>query len=407
MQSPALSRRQVWSAVLSMSLCAFALVASEFMPVSLLTPIAHDLSLREGAAGQAISVSGFFAVLTSLSISSATSRFDRKLVILALTALMVLSDTLVAFAPNYAILMSGRAILGVAIGGVWSMSTAVVMRFTARDFVPRAIAILQGGSALATAVAAPLGSFLGGLVGWRGAFFSVVPLALIAMAWQAISLPQMPTQTELTKPRRVWDLLSSKKIACGMGAVGLLFAGQFALFTYLRPFLESVTRVDVALLSTTLLCIGVCGLMGTIFVGVILKRSLFATLTVIPLVMSSVAVALVEYGRWIEVVLPVLACWGLFATSAPVGWFTWLAKTLPNDAEAGGGLMVAVIQLAITVGATLGGYVFDGYGYRSTFHVSVLLLLLAALVTFVLGHSRRSSAARLSTKAGVVGTPAD
>ncbi|MEK8044322.1 MFS transporter, partial [Burkholderia contaminans] len=52
-----------WGAVLAMSLGAFALVASEFMPVSLLTPIAGDLHVSEGQAGQAISVSGAFALV--------------------------------------------------------------------------------------------------------------------------------------------------------------------------------------------------------------------------------------------------------------------------------------------------------------------------------------------------------
>lgn len=55
-----------WSAVLAMSLGAFALVSSEFMPVSLLTPVAKALQISEGQAGQAISISGVFAVLTSL-----------------------------------------------------------------------------------------------------------------------------------------------------------------------------------------------------------------------------------------------------------------------------------------------------------------------------------------------------
>ena len=63
-------RPAAWGAVLAMSLGAFALVASEFMPVSLLTPIAADLHISEGQAGQAISISGAFAVLTSLFIST-------------------------------------------------------------------------------------------------------------------------------------------------------------------------------------------------------------------------------------------------------------------------------------------------------------------------------------------------
>jgi predicted MFS family arabinose efflux permease len=50
-----------WSGVFAMALCVFALIASEFMPVSLLTPIATDLRVSEGMAGQAIAVSGAFA----------------------------------------------------------------------------------------------------------------------------------------------------------------------------------------------------------------------------------------------------------------------------------------------------------------------------------------------------------
>jgi predicted MFS family arabinose efflux permease len=122
------SDRTGWGAVLALALCVSTLIASEFMPVSILTPIASDLHLTEGAAGQAISVSGLFAVLTSLSISTMTRGIDRRTLLLSLTALMLASGLLVAFAPNFAMLMAGRALLGVVIGGFWSMSAATVMR---------------------------------------------------------------------------------------------------------------------------------------------------------------------------------------------------------------------------------------------------------------------------------------
>ena len=57
-----------WNGVFAISLCVFALIASEFMPVSLLTPLAHDLGITEGTAGQGMTISGVFAVFTSLSI---------------------------------------------------------------------------------------------------------------------------------------------------------------------------------------------------------------------------------------------------------------------------------------------------------------------------------------------------
>mgnify|MGYP006204082771 FL=1 len=117
-----------WGAVGSMALTVSVLIASEFMPVSLLTPIARDLTMLEGQAGQAISISGFFAVVTSLFVARLTAGIDRKTVLTWFSGLLVLSAVVVTFAPNYWILMAGRALLGIAIGGFWSMSTAIVHR---------------------------------------------------------------------------------------------------------------------------------------------------------------------------------------------------------------------------------------------------------------------------------------
>ena len=127
-----------WGAVLAMSLAAFTLVASEFMPVSLLTPLAADLNITQGQAGQGISVSGLFALLTSLVIAAVAARVDRKRLLVALTLLMIVSGTVVAFAPNYMVFMLGRALIGVAIGGFWSLSAATAMRLVPDDQVPRA-----------------------------------------------------------------------------------------------------------------------------------------------------------------------------------------------------------------------------------------------------------------------------
>ncbi len=80
-----------WGAVFAMTLCVATLIASEFMPVSLLTPLAADLHMTEGHAGQAIAVSGLFAVLTSLVISTTTRGVDRRTVLLVLTVLMIAS----------------------------------------------------------------------------------------------------------------------------------------------------------------------------------------------------------------------------------------------------------------------------------------------------------------------------
>ncbi|ELY5854481.1 MFS transporter [Cronobacter malonaticus] len=372
--------RAYWSGVLAMTLCAFALVASEFMPVSLLTPVSQDLGISEGLAGQGIAISGALAVLTSLFLSRLAGNLNRKTLLLGLTLLMALSGVIIALAPDYLTYMAGRALIGVAIGGFWSLSTATAIRLVPRHQVPRALAIFNGGNALATVIAAPLGSWLGVVIGWRGAFFCLAPIALFAFIWQWRSLPAMPAQGH---NGRAGGALRQPLVIAGMAACGIFFMGQFALFTYVRPFLETVTRVSVPTLSLILLGIGTAGFTGTLLISGALRSGFYRTLIAIPFLMAAIAGALTVVGHSVSLVAVLLCGWGLIATAAPVGWWTWVARTLPDNAEAGGGLMVAVVQLSIALGSTLGGFAFDHSGWRSTFFLSAGLLLLAALLTTI------------------------
>lgn len=383
--------RARWSGVLAMTVCVFALVASEFMPVSLLTPMAAELGVTEGQAGQGIAISGAFAVATSLSISAIAGRLDRKLLLLALTVVMAVSGALVGLAPNYLVYMIGRALVGIVVGGFWSMSAATAMRLVPERHVPRALAIFNGGNALASVLAAPLGAYLGTVVGWRGAFLVLVPVAVIAFVWQLTSLPRLPAPERIARIGAVFAPLRRRSIQVGLAACAAFFAGQFMLYSYVRPFLETVTGIDGGLLSIVLLVIGAAGLVGTTFIGRFVERDLYRTVAVVPLVLAVVAAALIPLGTLLVPVLVLFALWGLLATANPVGWWTWIAKAMPDEAEAGGGLMVAVIQLSIATGSSIGGLLFDTGGHTGTFCVSAVLLAVAAVLAVAAGRSTRRS----------------
>ncbi|CAM7624279.1 MFS transporter [Lelliottia nimipressuralis] len=372
-----------WGGVFAMTLCVFVLIASEFMPVSLLTPIARELHITEGLAGQGIAISGALAVLTSLTISHIAGDLNRKYLLLGLAVLMAISGLVIAVAPSYPVYMLGRALIGVVFGGFWSLSAATAIRLVPQHQVPRALAIFNGGNALATVVAAPLGSYLGTTVGWRGAFLCIVPLAIAAFIWLWVSLPTMKSDKKQKLEGTLLRLFSDAIVLTGLLACGLFFIGQFALFTYVRPFLENVTNVGPAGFSLILLAIGAAGFVGTLAVSIFLNVRLYQILIMIPLLMATVAGTLLLFGHSIWAVTVLLSLWGLLATAAPTGWWTWIARALPEDAEAGGGLMVAVIQLSIALGSTAGGVVFDSLGWQSAFGLSGLLLLGAAAMTYV------------------------
>ena len=373
-----------WAAVTCLSLLTFLLVALEFMPVSLLTPIAQDLAISEGQAGQAIAVSGLFAVITSLFGNAFLARLDRKTVVLLYTAVLVASSLAVALAPNFLVFLVGRALVGISIGGFWSLSTAILARLASGADLPKAIALLQGGTAFAVVIAAPLGSFLGGLIGWRGTFFITVPIGLAALVWQLAVLPKMPA-TAAVSVARIFGLLRNRRFAIGMAATSLAFIGQNALSIYLRPFLESVTGVELNGLSMMLLGLGIGGLAGTSIVGFVLRRHLAALLIGLPSGLAMLALLLIALGPFTAVTAALLVLWGFFTTPIPVAWNTWMTRIIPGELEAGGGLQVALIQFAIAGGAFAGGVLFDTAGWWSAFLLAAVLLagsaLLAALAS--------------------------
>ncbi|WP_448168616.1 MFS transporter [Burkholderia ambifaria] len=377
--SPESSRRNIWSAVSSMAMCAAMLIASEFMPVSLLTPIATDLHATVGMAGQAISISGLFAVATSLLIPSVTGRFDRRHVLTALAALMLISLVLIAEARDFATLMAARALLGVVIGGFWSLATATIMRLVPEQTIPKALGVLFTGNAVATAFAAPIGSYVGGMIGWRGVFWALTPIVIVNMIWLWSSIPSMPAQGS-HPVGKVLGLLKRPNVAFGMLAVMLTFGGAFAIFTYLRPFLESYTHVDVTQLSMLLLGLGLAGFVGTYGASALIGKRLYFLLMILPLALGAVTIGMLSVGHMLWAVALAMIAWGTVNSAIPVAWSTWLTQGVKDEPESGGGLMVAAIQLSIMTGAEFGGILLDHVSIAATLVGGTALLVLSAAI---------------------------
>jgi predicted MFS family arabinose efflux permease len=388
---------KVWSAVGAMTLCVAMLIASEFMPVSLLTPIAADLHATQGQAGQAISISGLFAVVTSLLIANVAGRFDRRMVLIALTVVMLASLALIATAPNFAVLMAARALLGITVGGFWALATATIMRLVPEDAVPKALGVLYTGNAVATAFAAPTGSYLGDIIGWRGVFWALTPIVLANVIWQWFSLPAMPPERPIPITR-VLGLLKRRNVAFAMIGVMLTFGGAFGIFTYLRPFLENTTHVSVPQLSLLLLAMGVAGFLGTYTASALVSRHLNRLLIGLPILLAVVSLALFALGHSLVGVAAMMFLWGVVNSAIPVAWATWITQGVRDEPEAGGGLMIAAIQLAIMLGASLGGVLLDHISIGATFAGGIVLLGAAAVT--LLYHQRTTPETRTQLPAG-------
>src|SRR4051812_5579065 len=77
-----------WNAIWSMTIGVAGLIIAEFLPAGVLTPMANDLGISEGMAGQAVTVTSIFAVITSLLIAYVTRNLNRRIVLLTLSFLL-------------------------------------------------------------------------------------------------------------------------------------------------------------------------------------------------------------------------------------------------------------------------------------------------------------------------------
>jgi predicted MFS family arabinose efflux permease len=379
-----------WAAVFAMSLGVFSLVTAEFLPASLLTPMAADLGVTEGAAGQAVTATAVIGMLTSLLISVATRRIDRRVVLLAFSVLLIASNLLVALAAGLPFLLVGRVLLGIALGGFWTMSAAVTMRLVPEAQIPRALSMIFSGVSAATILAAPVGSFLGAIIGWRGVFLIAAILAGVTLIVQLATLPRM-APNGLTRLRTLITVLTRPGVRLGIIAVILVFTGHFAFFTYIRAFLETITGVGIGTVSAVLLGFGIANFLGTLIAGRLLERSLRLTLMIMPLLMAILGLGLVALGRDPMAASFMVGFWGLAFGAVPVAWSTWLTRTVPDQAESAGGLLVAAIQLAIAMGAGAGGGILDISSVTGVVAASSAILLLAALM-ILLGVRSRTAA---------------
>ena len=171
---------------------AFVMGCAEMLVVGMLDLIATDLEVSVSAAGALVTANALGLALGGPLLTFLTTRFDRRHVLIAATAVFVLANLLPAFGADYPLFVAARVLIG-AVQGLFIAAGIV----TATSVVPperagRAMAIVITGFAMASALGLPLGTLLGQAVGWRGSFVAVVLVGAVVLVAAVLVLPSLP-----------------------------------------------------------------------------------------------------------------------------------------------------------------------------------------------------------------------
>lgn len=379
-----------WLAVVAVAIGAFAFVTTEFLPVGLLPRVAAELGVLPGTAGLMVTVPGVIAAISAPGLMLVAGRMDRRRVFLLLTALLLASNLISAFAPNFACMLLGRALLGAALGGFWTLATAASARLVKPKDSARAMATILTGVTCATVIGVPLGTFIASFASWRTSFMATGVLVAVALVAQFFFVPSLPSSAAL-RLRDLVALLRRPHPRRSMLMVALVFGAHFSSYTYVTPFLLHNANMDMSTITWLLLGFGIIGFISNFAVSSTVTRNLKVSVgAMISLLLFALVLMPLLQHSTVGVVALVLA-WGIAFGALPLCFSIWIQRATPDSPEAGSALFVSIIQVAIALGSLVGGVVVDHVGISADFMLGggLALLGLAALASF--GRTRQAA----------------
>ncbi|MEU7582460.1 MFS transporter [Streptomyces sp. NPDC041068] len=348
-------------AVVAVAAATFSVVTTEMLPVGLLTSMGSGLRVSDGTAGLTVTLPGVVAALAALLLPVAVRRADRRTVLCVLMALLAAANVASALAPAFGVLLGARVLVGVCIGGVWAIAAGLGVRLVREESAGRATAVIFSGIAVASVVGVPAGTLLGELAGWRWGFAALAVLALAVAGLLAAVLPKLPA-SEGIRIGAFAGLLRIGRLRAGLFAVTLLVTGHFAAYTYVRPVLERVPGIGAGLISGLLLAYGTAGIVGNFVGGAVAARDPRRSLLAICAGLAAVMLLMVPAGGSLAASVALLVAWGLSYGGVSVSAQNWVMAAAPHARETASALFAGVFNVAIALGAFLGGRVADSSG---------------------------------------------
>ncbi|MET7995683.1 MFS transporter [Amycolatopsis sp. NPDC005232] len=371
-----------WAAVGAIALGAFIVVMTETMPVGLLPQIADGLHVSLGLAGLMVLVPGFSAAVSAPLFFLGSGRFDRRSVILVLGLTVLVSNAIVAVAPNFVVVLIARMFFGATLGAFWTVVSPVGPKLVGPAGGTRAITIIAAGISGGTVVGLPAGQFLGNLVGWRLTFATAAAATLLVVVAQRFVLPGIPPDGR-THLRDLVGVVTQRAVRFGMAAGALVFIGQFTAWTYITPFLMDHTHLSSGVISLLYVIYGCGGIVGSLVAGSLFKRGVIGSFAGAATIVAALLIALANAGTlpWLAGLLFVL--WGLFWGIVNPGTLVWMLDAAPETPEAASAVNVTNLQIALAVGSGVGAILVSSTALQTVFLTAGLIVLASAVLAAV------------------------
>lgn len=365
--------------IYALALGIFAMVTSDFAVAGLMPELAADLDVGIPLLGYLVTAFSLAMALGGPILALLLSRLDQRHAILALFVVFLLGNVAAAASPSYDVLFAARIVTGAAAGAFFGVAVTVASTSTTPALRGKAIAAVLLGMTIGLTLGLPLSTWVGGHLGWRGAFVGIGALALFAAVVSAALVPRgikdahdAPSLKQDLQPlrsSRLWVALVTSMVTMG---------ATFAAFSYYTPILQSSSGIASGLIPLVLLGYGVANIIGNTIVGRLAISYTFPVL-IVGTGLNAVLLlgfALGAQNAWIAVTATVATGFvGVTMNAALVARIHQEAPstTLVNTVH------TSMITIGVALGSTLGALGIQLVDNRAPLWVGSAMALIAVL----------------------------
>ena len=347
--------------LLVLSAGMFSIGTDSFVVAGVLPQVSASFGVPVALAGQMVTLYALSLALLSPVIAATAAHWPRKRLLLTGLVIFVLANAVTALAPNIGVVLASRVLAGLGAAMFSPTATATGASLVPPEQRGRALAIVVAGLSSATALGAPLGTFIGGWLGWRATMWFVAAIATLAAMGVARLLRNVPTPPPLSLARRLAPL-GDIRVLLTLATTWLAYAGLFLVYTYIGLSFDRATGGDARMLAGLLLLWGVAATVGNLGAGRLTDR--FGSRRIIN---AAIAVVAVDFALlpWTSASLasavPALVVWGVCGWGLLVPQQHRLINITPTAAPVLLGLNSAAISIGVSMSGVIGGAVINWF----------------------------------------------
>lgn len=365
-----------------LALGVFGITTTEFGVIGILPELAWVFNVSIDKAGWLLSAFAIIVAVFGPFMVSLLSPYDRKKVLVFSLFIFAVSNALSALATNFTFLLVIRMLPAFFHPVYWSIALATAVENAQPNQSSKAVSTIFSGLTIATVIGVPLAILLVDLLNWQSSFLlsAMINIAsLIGLIW--LLPPVKSTNTKAEYSNR--EILRKPILWINILLAFCIITAMYSTYGYMAGFLKSVSKMNGKEVSLMLLLFGIAGIFGNRIVGKYMSGKPFQTTFVFIVALILVHFLLLAFGSYFVPMIVIIGIWGLIHTGGFLISNVSVASSVPEAQAFVNSIFTSCGNLAVTVGAIIGGFWIVHFGVQQVVWSSILFLGLSLIILIV------------------------